>query len=288
MNRRQMVKGLGAATLTASALASAAEITSGGKQMPAARGRSSEATLMQHDMSGYGIPDGPPQQIALLVYPQMTALDLIGPHQILSAMGNVQMHLVWKNKEIVVSDAGVPIQPTTTFQNCPDDLTVLFAPGGAKGTITLMNDVEVLDFFARKGKTAKYVTSVCTGSLILGAAGLLTGYKATSHWSVRDAVLPLLGATPVRARVVEDRNRITGAGVTAGLDFGLRLVAKLRNEKMAQAIQLGVEYDPAPPYHAGTPEGAGKEVAGMMRAAFVPVVEQSRAAALKARKQRGL
>ena len=233
--------------------------------------------MPKHDMTGYGIPDGPPQQVAMLVYPQMTTLDLIGPQQILAVMGNVEVHLVWKEKKTpVISDSGVPILPTTTFAECLDNLTVLFVPGGARGTIAAMQDHAVLKFLATKGKTAKWVTSVCTGSLVLGAAGLLQGYRATSHWSLRDEILPIFGAIPVKERVVEDRNRMTGAGVTAGMDFALRLTAKLRNEKMAKAIQLGMEYDPQPPYHAGTPEGAGEDVLGMMQAMQAPLTEEMR------------
>jgi cyclohexyl-isocyanide hydratase len=273
------------------ALAVAAGTSLAARRGAAAEGQAQppkpKGTMPKHDMSGYGIPDGPPQQIAMLIYPQMTTLDLIGPLQMLDAMGNVQIHLVWKEMgKPVVSDAGVPILPTQTFAECPDNLTVLFAPGGARGTLAVMQDKAVLDFLKAKGKTAKWITSVCTGSLILGAAGLLKGYKATSHWSVRDDILPIFGATPVKERVVEDRNRMTGAGVTAGMDFALRLAAKLRNEKMARAIQLGMEYDPQPPYHAGTLAGAGADVAGMMQAMYYPLQQEMRTAAESVRKQR--
>lgn len=246
------------------------------------------AEITPGELAALGIPDGPPQQIAMLVYPQMTALDLIGPLQILAGLGNVEVHLVWKEKSRpVVSDAGVPIMPTRTFAECPDDLTVLSVPGGALGTLAVMQDEAVLDFLAEKGKTAKWVTSVCTGSLILGAAGLLQGYKATSHWTMRDAVLPLLGAVPVKARVVEDRNRMTGGGVTAGIDFGLRLAAKLRSERMARAIQLSTEYDPQPPYQSGSPEGAGEELVHLVRSGFGPLEHQMCDAARHAAKRQG-
>ena len=238
-----------------------------------------------HSMEDYGIPAGPPQQIAMLVYPQMTALDLVGPYQILASMMNVNVHLVWKTRDIVTSDVGLPIQPTTTLGKCPDDLTALFVPGGAEGTLAVMNDDDVLDFLARRGNRARYVTSVCTGSLVLGAAGLLRGYRATSHWSFRD-MLSLFGATPVAERVVEDRNRITGAGVTAGLDFGLHLTTLLRNERMARAMQLSLEYDPQPPYHAGTPATAGADVVMMEQAMFAPMREKVQAAALRTQRRR--
>ena len=145
-----------------------------------------------------------------------------------------------------------------------------------------MQDAPTLRFLASRGKAAKWVTSVCTGSLVLGAAGLLNGYKATTHWSVHE-VLADLGATPVHERVVEDRNRLTGAGVTSGLDFGLHLVQKLRNEKMAQAVQLAMEYDPHPPFHAGTVAGAAPGVVQMMQAMNTPILADFHEIAPKSR-----
>lgn len=230
------------------------------------------------------VPTGPAQQIAMLVYPAFTALDLVGLHQFLAALGNVQVHLVWKTKDIVVSDSGLPIQPTATLKECPENVDILFVPGGLRGTTTLMNDLEVIDFLHDRGQRAKYVTSVCTGSLVLGAAGLLQGYRATSHWTMRDLLL-LLGAEPVAARVVEDRNRITGGGVTAGIDFGLRLAARLRDEPYAKMLQLILEYDPQPPFHAGSPESAEMELTEHVRTRFAAEVEVARQAALAAQKR---
>lgn len=224
-------------------------------------------------------------QIAMLVYPQMTALDLMGPLQIFAAMGNVKTHFVWKKRDVILADSGLPIQPTKTFDECPDDLTLLFAPGGSLGTVAVLNDDAALDFMAQKGKKAKYVTSVCTGALILGAAGLLKGYKATTHWLAHDQ-LALFGAEPVKARVVEDRNRITGAGVTAGLDFGLRLAARMQGVPRAKSIQLMMEYDPQPPFQAGSPEGAGKETADGIRRGAAPLLAMIRSAADRTRKRR--
>jgi cyclohexyl-isocyanide hydratase len=149
----------------------------------------------------------------------------------------------------------------------PEALDVLFVPGGVPGTLTMMEDKEVLDFLADRGSRAKWVTSVCTGSLILGAAGLLKGYKATSYWATLD-VLPTFGATPVKRRVVTDRNRITGGGVTAGLDFGLDLIARLRSPEYAQAVQLYLEYDPAPRFNAGSPAKAPREARAFMSEMF--------------------
>ena len=202
-------------------------------------------------------------QIAMLVYPKMTALDLIGPQYLFSSLRGVKVHLVAKSLTPVTSDTGVTITPTVSFADCPTDLTVLFAPGGTQGTLDAMQDPDTRAFMADRGARATYVTSVCTGSLILGAAGLLKGYKATSHWSVRE-VLADFGATPTHERVVRDRNRISGAGVTAGLDLGLTLVAELRDPNYAENVQLLCEYDPQPPFHAGSLETAPPEVKAKM------------------------
>lgn len=230
-----------------------------------------------------GVPGGAPQQIAMVVYPQMTALDLIGPQTFLGALGNVNVHLIWKNRELITTDSGLVLQPTMTFADCPRDLEILFIGGGAKGTIALMRDPVVRGFLADRGERARYVTSVCTGSLVLGSAGLLRGYKATSHWAVREA-LPLLGAELAPGRVVEDRNRITAGGVTAGIDFGLRLAARLRGEHYAQMLQLAFEYDPQPPLHAGNPEWAPTEVSDHLRSMYSPVLAEFQSAAKEARK----
>ncbi|WP_186260495.1 DJ-1/PfpI family protein [Burkholderia gladioli] len=160
------------------------------------------------------------EQIAMLMYPGMTVMDLIGPQSMFGALMGAKIHLVAKTLAPVTSDAGVTIVPTATFDTCPRELTVLFTPGGTDGTLAAASDPATLAFMLDRGTRAKYVTSVCSGSLILGAAGLLDGYRATSHWSVRH-VLAQYGAVPTEARVVRDRNRVTGAGVTAGLDFGL-------------------------------------------------------------------
>ena len=203
------------------------------------------------------------QRVAMVVYPEMTALDLIAPQLIFASLSNVEVQLVWKDRTTVVSDTGVPIVPTQTFDEVTAGLTVLFVPGES-GTGTVMNDPHVVSFLQRVGPSADYVTSVCTGALILGAAGLLRGYRATTHWTLRD-VLATLGATPVAERVVVDRNRITGAGVTAGLDFGLTMAAKLRGDEYARTLQLAYEYDPRPPFDAGTEEKAGAGTARAVR-----------------------
>jgi cyclohexyl-isocyanide hydratase len=242
------------------------------------------ATTADCAMHG-SVPEGPPQQIAMLIYPEFTAQDLIGPHTFLASLMNVQVHLVWKDKRPVALDrGGASLNPTTTFAECPRDLDVLFAPGGLRGTVAAMRDPEVLEFLSDRGKRAKYVTSVCTGSLLLGCAGLLRGYRATSHWATRD-LLPLLGATPIAQRVVEDRNRITGAGVTSGIDFGLVLAARMRDERFAKMLQLANEYDPQPPFHAGSPKAAGPEIVEHLRRMLAPGIEEASAAARSASKQ---
>jgi cyclohexyl-isocyanide hydratase len=230
------------------------------------------------------MPTGPPQQIAMLVHPRCIPLDVFGPHAVFAGLGNVQVHLVWKTRDTVIAATGVPLQPTTTFAECPLNLTVLFVPGGLEGGTALMNDPEVLAFLQDRGQRAQYVTSVCTGSLLLGAAGLLRGYWATSHWTVRE-LLPLFGAEPVVQRVVEDRNRMTAGGVTAGIDFGLQVAARLRSAAYAQMLQLLLEYDPQPPFQAGSPEGASAALTDHVRTRRAPAVEAARQAALVAQQR---
>jgi len=219
-----------------------------------------------------------PEEIAMLIYPGMTALDLIGPQQVFGYLMGCNVHLVAKTAELVTSDTGVSIKPTKTFGECPNTLDILFVPGGGIGTIHLMKDAETLTFLAERAKNAKWVTSVCSGSLVLAAAGLLRGYKATSHWSVRD-VLADFGSEPVSQRVVEDRNRITSGGITAGIDFGLRIAGRLRGQEYAQALELTLEYDPQPPFHTGTPETAPPNVLSQMKQMYAPLAASARAVA---------
>jgi cyclohexyl-isocyanide hydratase len=215
--------------------------------------------------------------IGMLIFPGLTLLDLIGPHTFLAVAPGRTTQLLWKNRDTVVSDTGVPIQATATFAEAPEELEILFVPGGILGTAPVLEDPEVLDFVASRGERAKHITSVCTGSLILGAAGLLRGYRATSHWAYRD-LLPLVGAEPVAARVVEDRNRITGGGVTSGIDFGLTLLARLAGEDYARGWQLGTEYDPHPPFDVGTPDKADQFIIGEVMRVLGPRVENVRGA----------
>ena len=231
-----------------------------------------------HDMSTAPASWTRHDEVAMLVYPKMTALDLIGPQYMFASLMGAKVHLVAKTREPVTSDTGVTIVPTATFAETPKNLTVLFAPGGTQGTLDALQDAETRAFMADRGSTAKYITSVCTGSLILGAAGLLKGYRATSHWAARDS-LSEFGAIPTDERVVVDRNRITGAGVTAGLDFGLTMLAQLRDANYAQSIQLMCEYDPHPPFNSGSIQTAPSQVRAMMQSMLSPFKDQVRAAA---------
>ena len=237
-----------------------------------------QPALASRPMAQTGSATPPPAAtIGMLVLPGMTVLDLIGPQQFFAVAPGCTVQLLWKSREPVVSDSGVPILPTATFDEAPEELEVLFVPGGFQGTGATIGDPDVLDFVASRGERAKDVTSVCTGALILGAAGLLQGYRATTHWAYHE-LLPLVGAEPVAARVVEDRNRITGGGVTSGIDFGLTLLARLAGEDYARGWQLGTEYDPHPPFDAGTPEKAGQFIEGEVLKLLGPRVEHVRGA----------
>lgn len=215
--------------------------------------------------------------IGMLLYPGLTQLDLTGPYEVLHRLPGAEVHLVWKNTDVVRADAGLGLLPTTAFADCPA-FDVLFVPGGG-GQLELMKDEIVLGFLRKQAETAKIVCSVCTGSLLLGAAGLLNGYAATSHWAYVE-LLPSFGAIPTPGRVVVDRGRITAGGVTAGIDFGLRLVAELAGEETAKAIQLGLEYDPAPPFRSGHPDVADPALVARVRAELsASVAERARATA---------
>jgi cyclohexyl-isocyanide hydratase len=202
-------------------------------------------------------PMSQPLQIGLLVFPKVTQLDLTGPVQVFSGVPDAKVHLIWKRIEPVASDSVLTLTPTTTFADCPQ-LDVICVPGGF-GTNDMVNDEETLNFLREQAMGARYITSVCTGSLVLGAAGLLRGYRATTHWSAMDHLAPF-GATPTKSRVCVDRNRITGGGVTAGIDFALTLVSILVDRQTAEAIQLRLEYDPAPPFNSGSPDTAPPQI----------------------------
>jgi cyclohexyl-isocyanide hydratase len=214
--------------------------------------------------------------IGILIFPDVTQLDATGPAQVLSRAPGATLHMVWKTLDPVKTDAGFSIVPTTSFKDCPQ-LDVVCVPGGA-GQIALMTDQETLDFLRTQAAAARYVTSVCTGSLVLGAAGLLKGYRSACHWTSRE-FLKEFGAIPVAERIVRDRNRMSGGGVTAGIDFGLALLAELAGEEVAKSVQLGLEYDPKPPFDSGSPEKAGVERTDRVRAQI---------AAMMARRQKAV
>jgi cyclohexyl-isocyanide hydratase len=208
--------------------------------------------------------------VGFLMYPHLTQLDLTGPAQVFAAASGMHLHFVWKDLQPVRSDAGFSLLPTHTFETCPV-LDVLCVPGGP-GQQRLMQDPLVLTWLQSQGKQAAWVTSVCSGSLLLGAAGLLRGYRAASHWNYRE-YLPVFGAVVDDARVVRDRNRITGGGVTAGIDFALQVVAAVRGEEEAKEIQLLLEYAPEPPFAAGRPEQAGADLVAQVRSRLAASVQ---------------
>jgi cyclohexyl-isocyanide hydratase len=225
-----------------------------------------------------------PYQIGLLVFPEMTQLDMTGPLQVFAAAGGagdrpVQLHLLWKTLDPVPSDSVLTITPTTTFDAAPQ-LDVICVPGGY-GTDALVNDPVVLEFLRQQAEGARYISSVCTGSLVLGAAGLLQGYRAVTHWTAMD-VLDQFGAIPTPERVVIDRNRVTGGGVTAGIDFALTLVSELYDTATAQAVQLRMEYNPRPPFDAGSKATAPAAIVDRYQQQIAPLVERRRQAVQQA------
>ncbi len=237
---------------------------------------------LPHDMGAMPASWTGREQIGMLLYPGMTALDFVGPQHMFASLMGAKLHHIAKTMAPVVSDSQLAISPTVTLARCPRDLDILFVPGGGDGTLAAMRDAQILDFLADRGSRAKLVASVCTGSLLLGAAGLLRGYQATTHWATQ-ALLDEAGATPVQSRVVHDRNRITGGGVSAGLDLGLAIVGMLRDTAYAQAVQLLAEYAPAPPFDAGSPGTAPPAVTAMVADMFKDFGPQARAALKVAR-----
>lgn len=218
------------------------------------------------------------RHIGMLIFPRMTQLDMTGPYEVLARLPNTVVELVSATREPVKTDRGLQIVPTTTYADCPP-LDVLMVPGGA-GQQDLMEDEAALAFLRKQAATAKYVTSVCTGSLVLGAAGLLKGRRATCHWSAVDH-LALLGATPTREKVVVDGNVVTGAGVASGIDFALKLAAILDGEVVAREIQLQIEYDPEPPFDGGSPATARPETLQAMKVRGAKLYEERRSTAAR-------
>ena len=192
--------------------------------------------------------------IGFVIFPNLTQLDFTGPLQVLSRLPQSATYIVAKSAAPVPSDCGLGLVPTHTFASCAP-LDLICIPGGSEGVAGIINDSETIDFVRQKAGAAKYVTSVCTGAFVLGVAGLLKGRRATTHWAYTD-LLPLVGATHEKARVVKDDNVITGGGVTAGIDLGLGVIAEIAGETTARRVQLGIEYDPAPPFDSGNPDKA--------------------------------
>ena len=195
--------------------------------------------------------------IGFVIFPQLTQLDFTGPLQVLAKVPQAATHIIAKSEAPVPSDCGLSLVPTRTFATSPK-LDLICVPGGF-GVAEVMGDRETVEFIHRQASGAKYVTSVCTGAFLLGAAGLLKGRKATTHWAYTD-LLPMVGATHEAARVVRDGNVITAGGVTSGIDFGFTIAAELAGDTVAQTIQLSIEYDPAPPFQSGHPDRASQAV----------------------------
>ncbi len=212
-------------------------------------------------------------EIGLILFPHLTALDFVGAHEVLARIPGASIRLLAEGPGPVRSDLGLELSPDTCFSDAPP-LDLVLVPGGP-GQVEQMENPVLLRFLQEQEAQARWLTSVCTGALLLGAAGLLRGYRATTHWRCID-LLPALGAIPVRKRVVADRNRITAAGVSAGIDMALFLAAMLAGEQTAQAIQLGLEYDPQPPFGSGSPERADPEVLEREEERTRPLYERRR------------
>ena len=208
----------------------------------------------------------PQFNVGFVLFPEVTQLDFTGPLQVLASLPDSAIHIVAKSAAPVPSDCGLGLVPTHTFANCPQ-LDLICIPGGSQGVAGAIVDREIVEFVRWQAPAAKHVTSVCTGAFVLGVAGLLRGRRATTHWAYAD-LLPLVGAAHEKARIVKDGNVITAGGVTAGIDFGLSVVAEIAGEATARRIQLGMEYDPAPPFDSGHPDRAPEIKLALMSARY--------------------
>jgi cyclohexyl-isocyanide hydratase len=223
--------------------------------------------------------------IGMLIFPRLTQLDMTGPYEVLARLPDTKVELVVRTLDPVTTDRGMQIVPTVTYDSCPP-LDVVMVPGGP-GQQDLMEDEAALSFLRKQAATAQYVTSVCTGSLVLGAAGLLKGKRATCHWAALEHLKPL-GAIPVSEKVVVDGNIVTGAGVTSGIDFALTLAAILESEEVAREIQLQIEYDPDPPFDSGSPKTAARETLDTVKGRLAKLNEERRAVATRVGKKLGV
>lgn len=230
-------------------------------------------------MSPDKLEPGQPFTVAMLLFPGVTQLDLTGPLEVFGRVRGVSVQLVAKSRDPVSVASMTPPAMQILPSACFDDIAtadLLCVPGGP-GHIDLLNDAETLAFLRRVAAGARYVTSVCTGSLLLGAAGLLRGYRATTHWNSMHC-LAALGAVPVEERVVFDRNRITGGGVTSGIDFALQVIREVWGDRPAQLAELTLEYDPSPPMGAGSPRMAPPDLVEQVRSVMRRVSERQAAA----------
>lgn len=214
-------------------------------------------------------------KIGFVLFPDVTQLDLTGPLQVLHRLPGAETHLIAASRAPVPSDCGLDLVPTTTFASAPA-LDMLVVPGGF-GVPAAIRDTDTLQFIREAGAAATYVTSVCTGAFLIGAAGHLQGRQATTHWAYT-SLLPLVGAKHVPGRCVRDGNVFTGGGVTAGIDFAFRIVAEVAGQRVAEAIQLGLEYDPAPPTGTGHPSKASEKLLAAMATRYASPLETMRAA----------
>ena len=277
-NRRSVMQSLGTLALLAPFVALDRSAAAAPPTPSAKPVNDADHMQLMADVLGPGLMGK--EQVAMLLYPGFTALDLVGPQFFFAGMMGATVHLVTTQPDLapVQSDLGLAIAPTVTMANAPRDLDVLFVPGGTEGTMNAMQRNDVIAFVADRGSRAKHVTSVCTGSMILGQAGLLKGKRATSHWLARP-VLAEFGAIPVDARFVTDGNVTTGAGVSAGLDFGIAVVEKLRGKPYAAALMLQAEYHPEPPFAGGTLASTDPAVGAMMTQMNAPAADKFRAIA---------
>jgi len=226
----------------------------------------------------------PQLSVGFVLFDGLTQLDLTGPYEVLARMPDTRVHLVAASLAPVRSEWGMVILPDVTFDDAPP-IDVLCVPGGWSVNARLADDT-LLSFLRTRGERARYVTSVCSGALLLGAAGLLRGHRATTHWLSLD-LLPLLGAVAVASRVVHDGNRITAAGVTAGIELGLTLAAVLFGPSVAQRIQLAIEYDPAPPFDSGSPDSAPADIRAAVTQASQHTIAERRALVERAARRLG-